>query len=253
MLDMYYEEMGELLYDDEIFARLVLDDGTETNYLVSNYGRVWSENVNRYLSLNIDKRSGRKRFDICVNGICTTIYLARAIALSFLGNGSGLEADHIDNDCTNDILENIQWLTPEENKKKAHSSGKINYKGSDYGDNSNFHVYNESDIHVVCSLMEQGKDMKYISSVTGVSLAVIQSIKSHKNWTEVSALYNIDNVTPTKPKKLPKEINDFIKERIIEGYTNKEIEQLVFETFNEISVYSSITNHKRRMKKQGLI
>ena len=250
---MYYNEMGELLHDDEIFARLILDDGTETNYLISNYGRVWSENINRFMSLNIDKRSGRKRFDICVNGHCSTIYLARAIALAFLGSGEGLEADHIDNDCTNDILENIQWLTPEENKKKAHVSGSIKYKGSEYGDNSNFHIYTESEIHKVCLLMEQGNDMKTISIKTGVSLAVIQSIKTHKNWTEISALYNIDNVTPTKPKMLPREIHDFIKEKIIEGYTNKEIERLVFEKFNECSVYASITNHNRRLKKQGLI
>lgn len=250
---MFHSEMGELLYDDEIFARLILDDGTVTKYLISNYGRVWSENVNRFMSINIDKRSGRKRFDISINGRCTTIYLARAIAMAFLGNGTGLEADHIDNDCTNDVLENIQWLSPVENKKKAHESGSIEYKGSDFGDNSNYHVYNESIIHEVCSLMEQGKDMKFISIDTGVSLAVIQSIKSRKNWTEISCLYNIDNVTPTKPKQLSKEVNSFIKDKLIEGYSNKEIEQMVYEIFNEPSVYSSITNHKRRLKKQGLI
>ena len=247
--------MGELLYDDEIFSRLVLDDGTEVNYLVSNYGRVWSENRNRFLAINIDKRSGRKRFSICVEGRQMTIYLARAIALAFLGPNPGMDADHIDEDFTNDTLENIQWLTPEENKRKTHREGKIKDLefGSEPGDESNNHVYNEDVIHVVCKMMEDGFDMKYISETTNVSLAVIQSIKSGKNWTIVSCKYKIENVQPTKPKKLNNDINEFIKQKLIEGYSNKEIERMVFEQFNEKSVYASITNHKRRLKKKGLI
>lgn len=252
---MYCEEMGELLHDDEIFSRLVLDDGTEVNYLVSNYGRVWSENRNKFLSINIDKRSGRKRFSICVDGKQLTIYVARAIALAFLGPGPGMDADHIDEDYTNDTLENIQWLSPQENKRKTHREGKLKeYEfGSEPGDNSFNHVYNEDDIHEVCRLMEKGFDMKYISEITNVSLAVIQSIKSGKNWLSVSKKYNIKNVKPTKPKKLDKEINEFIKQKLIEGFSNKEIEQQVYEHFNIKSVYASITNHKRRLKEKGLI
>ena len=249
---MYYKEMGELIHEDEIFERLYYN-GQYTDYLISSYGRVWSEKSDKFMSINIDKRSGRKKVTICIEGVQYTIYLARMIAMAFLGSGEGLEADHIDNDCTNDVLSNIQWLTPEENKKKANESGLINYKGSDYGNMSNNHIYDEDVIHKVCKMMEDGYDMKTIASETMVSLAVIQSIKSGKNWTSISSQYIISNVTTTKPKKLPKEVNEFIKQKIIEGYTNKEVERMVFEEFNENSVYTSITNHKRRLKKQGLI
>lgn len=248
---MYDEKFGELIADDEIFGRLILD-GEVTNYIVSSYGRVWSDNVNRFLSIGTDNRSGRRRVELYVNGVDKTIYIARLIALTFLGPGDGLDADHIDNDYTNDVLSNIQWLTPQENKSKAHKSGSVTYV-SKPGDESNFHVYNEEDIHEVCKLMEQGWDMKSISKETGVSLAVIQSIKSGKNWTIVSSKYNISNTTASKSERLPKEINDFIKQKIIEGYTNKQVEKLVFEEYNETGVYASITNHRRRLKKKGLV
>ena len=35
----------ELLYDDEEFRRIYYN-GIETNYMISNYGRVWSDNRN---------------------------------------------------------------------------------------------------------------------------------------------------------------------------------------------------------------
>lgn len=248
---MYDEKFGELIAEDEIFERLILE-GNETNYMVSSYGRVWSDNVNRFLSTNIDKRSGRRRVDLSINGIERTIYVARLIALTFLGPGDDMDADYIDNDYTNDVLSNIQWLTPHENKSKAHKSGSVNYANKP-GDESNFHIYNENEIHEVCKLMEKGWDMKSISKETRVSLAVIQSIKTGKNWTTVSSKYDIDNVTTSKPEKLPKEINEFIKQKIIEGYTNKQVEKLVLEEYNEIGVYASITNHRRRLKKKGLV
>lgn len=249
---MYYDKMGELLYEDEIFSRLILDDGSETKYLVSNYGRVWSEVREIYLSINIDKRSGRKRFSIFVNGKQITIYLARAIAMAFLGPGPGMDADHIDEDFTNDVLENIQWLTPSENKRKTHREGKIKYNkiSSEPGDESNNHVYTEDDIHKVCKMMEEGYDMKYISETTDVSMAVIQSVKSGKNWTIVSKNYDINNVKPTKPIKLNEDVNNFIKQKLIEGFSNKDIKKMVYDNYGIKSTYSSITNHKRRLKKK---
>lgn len=249
---MHDNKFGDLISDDEIFQRLILD-GVETNYFVSSYGRVWSENKNGYLSTNIDKRSGRRRTCICVNGKEYRMLISRLIALTFLGSGEGLDADHIDNDCTNDVLSNIQWLSPVENKKKMHSTGKIKIPYSKPGDESNNHVYTEEIIHEVCRMMECGHDIKYISQKTNVSLAVIQSIKTGKNWTTVSSKYNISNSQPTKPKKLPKELNEFIKQKIIEGYTNKQIEKFVKEQFDVTGVYASITNHRRRMKGKGII
>ena len=114
---MYYEELGELIYDDEIFERLVFE-GIESIYLVSSYGRVWSLKHKKYLAYHYG-RDGRRRVHLYLNGKGRTIELARVIALTFLGPGEGLEADHIDNDPLNDILDNNQWLTPYENMSSS--------------------------------------------------------------------------------------------------------------------------------------
>ena len=212
--------MGDLIAEDEIFKRLIYD-GIETNYLISNYGRVWSENINGFMTMTT--QYGRKRFFIQVNGKKHTIWLARAIALAFLGPGDGLEADHIDDDPTNDVLENIQWLSPSENKKKAHDSGQLNkYKGKRIGDNSNKHNYDEATIHVVCKMMENGFDPLTICNETGVCIPVINSIKSGKSWVHISSQYIIDNISRTKIREnRPKEIRDFIKEKLLENDSKK--------------------------------
>lgn len=252
---MYYDEMGGLLYDDEIFSRLVLDDGREVEYLVSNYGRVWSEKSNKFLSMNIDKRSGRKRFSICVEGRQFTLYLARAIALAFLGPGPGLDADHIDEDYTNDTLDNIQWLTPKENKQKTHKEGKIkDYKfGNEPGDKNPNHIYTEELIHEVCQMMENGCNAKIISQKTGVPIPIIKNIRSGYNWKCVSIYYDIENMGSTPVSNLPKNVIEFIKESLIKGITNKDIEEMVEKQFGFYPTYDSITNHKRRLKEKGLI
>ena len=238
---MYYKEMGELLFDDETFSRLILDDETSTHYLISNYGRVWSENKMKFISTHIDSTNGRRRFAVFVNGIQHTMYLARAIALAFLGPSYGREADHIDGDYTNDVLDNIQWLEPRKNKQKYCS------------EQSGYNVYNEETIHIVCRLMEEGFDIKYINQKTGVSMSMIRSIKNGISWSNISCKYSIENMTNTKPQQLPIEVIEFIKEKIIENVSNKEIEKLVYEKFNINGIYNSISNHKRRLKEKGII
>lgn len=247
---MYYEEMGELIYEDEIFERLIFE-GIESIYLVSSYGRVWSLKHNKYLA-NHYGRDGRRRVHLYLNGKGRTIELARVIALTFLGPGEGLEADHIDNDPLNDVLENIQWLTPYENKSKAHKSGSINYNIR-YGEESGNNLYSEDSIHEVCRLMEEGKEAKYIANVTNIPITTIYSISHKEKWTQISKNYKIENIGKSKHYRIPKEVGQFVNQKIIEGFTNREIEQMLKDEFGIISGYNIVSNRRRRLKEKGEI
>jgi hypothetical protein len=247
---VYYEELGELIYDDEIFERLVFE-GIESIYLVSSYGRVWSLKHKKYLAYNYG-RDGRRRVHLYLNGKSRTIELARVIALTFLGPGEGLEADHIDNDPLNDILDNIQWLTPYENKSKAHKTGSIQYNIK-RGEESGNSMYSEKDIHTVCKLMEEGKEAKYISSVTNIPITTIYSISHKEKWTHISMNYKIDNIGKSKHYKVSKEVGEFVNKKIIEGFTNREIEQMLKNEYDIISGYNIVSNRRRRLKEKGII
>ena len=56
----------ELISEDEEFRRIYYN-GIETNYMISNYGRVWSDNRNIIMKNSTD-RNGRANIHLLVNG-----------------------------------------------------------------------------------------------------------------------------------------------------------------------------------------
>lgn len=108
--------------------------GYEGLYQVSNLGRVKSLGrivdgvkrnklpikrikVERILkqSLNPD---GYAFIRLCKDSIMTTKYVHKLVAISFLGEMSGLHVDHINNVQKDNRLENLQWIFPRENTSK---------------------------------------------------------------------------------------------------------------------------------------
>ena len=72
----------ELLYDDEEFRRIYYN-GIETNYMISNYGRVWSDNRNIIMKNGTD-RNGRANIHLLVNGKNWIPNISRLLGLTFL-------------------------------------------------------------------------------------------------------------------------------------------------------------------------
>ena len=237
----------ELIHNDEFFERLIYK-GEETIYMVSNYGRIWSLKHKKFISVHIGNK-GRRKVHLYLNGKGKTIELARVIALTFLGDGEGLEADHIDNDPLNDVLSNIQWLTPFENKSKAHQSGNIKYAEPKRGEESENSKYSEKVIRQACSMMEIGKNSKEIHNETGLPIPVIYSLYQEEKWTHVTCEYNVKNMSKAPIERIPSEIGNFINEKIKEGLSNKEIENILEIKFGLTNTYNSISNRRRRIKK----
>lgn len=245
------DEMGELIYEDEIFQRLIYN-GEETIYLVSSYGRIWSLKHKKYLSVYVGSK-GRNRVHMYLNGKGRTVELARIIALTFLGDGEGLEADHIDNDPLNDNLSNIQWLTPFENKSKAHKSGSINYTEHKRGEDAEASKYSEQIIKEACVMMENGFNSKEISKETGLPIPIIYSLYYEDKWTHITCQYNIKNMSKAPIERVSKEAGKFIHDKIKEGLTNREIEHLLEINFGIISGYNIISNRRKRLREKGEI
>lgn len=105
-------------------------------YMVSDDGRVWSvrngiwmkphANWAGYLSVFLKKGKGHVR----------RVAIHRLVALAFLGEPPypTWQVDHIDNDKTNNSLENLQWLSPIENTRKSFRQSQRHFVGNSVTD-----------------------------------------------------------------------------------------------------------------------
>lgn len=88
------------------------------NYYVTDDGRIWSEQTNKFMSVRLDKdgylkvvlsctdNNGRHRFSV-----------HRLVLENFnpVSNMRQLQVNHIDGDKTNNSLDNLEWVTCKEN------------------------------------------------------------------------------------------------------------------------------------------
>ena len=88
------------------------------NYLIYEDGRVWSKTTNKFLKPSYNK-DGYLQIALCKNGKKTYLRLHRLIALHYIPNPHNkLEVDHINRITDDNRIENLQWLTQQENKDR---------------------------------------------------------------------------------------------------------------------------------------
>ncbi len=97
-------------------------------YQISNYGRVWSEKSQKYLSLIPNNIGYLQVKMIANNGKRKNELVHRLVALAFIDNPDKKpEVNHIDRNKTNNTVENLEWVTHGENntlERKGHYTHK---------------------------------------------------------------------------------------------------------------------------------
>ena len=100
------------------------------DYQISNYGRIWSCKVNKYMSPVTNNKGYLQIKLIAANGKRKGELVHRLVALTFIDNPEGKpEVNHIDRNKTNNHVENLEWVTHSENNtlaKKGHYTWKKN-------------------------------------------------------------------------------------------------------------------------------
>lgn len=100
------------------------------NYQITDDGRVWSKNSNRFLSLNKGK-NGYYLANLWKNNKLYTKSVHRLVVEAFIPNPDNKPCvDHINGDRTDNRAENLRWVTPRENSNnpitlKNNSNGQI--------------------------------------------------------------------------------------------------------------------------------
>lgn len=94
------------------------------NYQISIDGKIYSKNVNRNLK-SFSNNRGRAVVRLHKDGKAYPLLVHRLLAFVYLdlpSLDSPLEVDHIDGDCTNNTLSNLQVLTRHEHELKTYGS-----------------------------------------------------------------------------------------------------------------------------------
>lgn len=102
------------------------------NYQISNYGRVWNTNTQRYLKPS-PKENGYMAVNmVAINGKRKKEYLHRLVAIAFIDNPDNLpQIDHIDRDRSNNKVENLRWVSSSQNQRNTANNRQISQYDKD--------------------------------------------------------------------------------------------------------------------------
>lgn len=119
---------GQFVYGDKYYTpEEYLDEkwlSTDIKgYYVSDKGRVWSEQSERFISGNTNKK-GYAEFTLKKGGKTIRRYLHRMIAEAFLRNEKNYPiVRHLDDNPSNNCVDNLAWGTQIHNMADARSNG----------------------------------------------------------------------------------------------------------------------------------
>lgn len=171
----------------------LLHNGKETEYTISNTGKVFSLKTNKMLKLNPNKK-GYLRVGIYLSdGTIKRISVHKAVLESFGKSkpGKDYQIDHIDGNKLNNNINNLEWVTASENINRAFKNG---LKVAKRGEEHPISVYSENQIHEACRLLTTGYSFTKTSDISGIPKSYLYNIVKGNNWNHIVKDYNLGNV-----------------------------------------------------------
>lgn len=174
---------------NEIFKKLTDDviDDILPYYLVSSYGRLYSEYSGKFLSLTSDKDGYRQTVICTKHGKRITIRMHRLMMLTFcpIPNPHEMFINHIDGIKYHNELSNLEWATPSENNLHAYRILQVNRHSN----------VSEESVRKACQLMQDtnygNAEIARILINDNISEKVISDIRKGRTWNRISKQYDI--------------------------------------------------------------
>jgi hypothetical protein len=163
----------------------------------------------------------------------------RLVAESFIPNPeSKPEVNHIDQHRDNNLVENLEWVSKEENMKHAVVPG-------GKGINNNNSILTEKDVKNICILLQSGYSNLDITEELEVSSAVVSNIKYKRQWTHLDCVKNLPDYEPISQVKITEKDVENICKLLKETSLTREgiIEELKLDI--QPNLISKIKNKKR--------
>jgi len=158
--------------------------------------------------------------EVCIYSGKTRKYwrLHRLVATIFIPNPENKPfVNHIDGNKLNNAVNNLEWVTHQENMNHAKETGLVLSL-----ENNPRATFNNEQIHEVCRLLEQGYRNCDLADIFGVEKHIISSIRYGLTFSGISKNYKI----PKRSLTHSAETIEWLCERIEEGLTQGEILKL---------------------------
>ena len=167
-----------------MWKRIYGDDGTISEYEVSNMGCIRNANSMNICKPMINKKNGY----VYIHFSDRSVRLVhRIVAKAFIPNlENKAEVNHINGNKHCNWVGNLEWTTRQENATHAVVNNLI-LRGS----NQPVAIHTEEEAHKVCKLIEQGKGAAAIARETGLPKSFVIGILYRGEWSEVSSQYKI--------------------------------------------------------------
>jgi hypothetical protein len=149
-----------------------------TNYEVSNYGKVRNLRTNYILKPMVTKK-GYHRVDLGYK----TYSIHRLVAQAFIENPNNKpQVNHIDCDKSNNRVDNLEWCTNGENQIHAINN---NLKTIYNGVNVVNHKINDS---IAINIFNSDKPQRVIAKEFNISQRLVLNIKKKRAWIHIHSV-----------------------------------------------------------------
>ena len=225
-------------------------NGIETDYYISNFGRVFSKNKNKLLS-NRYQNSGYLVVDIRIGKSKKTLTIHRMVAETFV-DGKTNECNivnHKDGRKNNPVFTNLEWVTYTDNILHAYKNN-LRHSGFD----CNFGKFSDEIIEEICKDMSTGMyTLIEISEKYNIEYHTIYAIHSKKIRKDISDKFDIANCKLSRQRtSIPNNIKEKIYSLYDEGVGTKDIQQKLEIEFNFQIKKKSLTEIIRLYKKNKI-
>lgn len=162
--------------ENEEFKDLIIDN----NYIISNYGRIYSKISDIFLNESYTHDKGY--FRIHINSANFLVH--RLVFLTFKGTiPRGYEIHHVDNNSENNFVDNLQLINISEHRKISQPNYEKRARGSRHG----MSKLNEDDVIEIRYLYySQGLSSRKIAKMYGMDKSTILGVVKNESWRHVS-------------------------------------------------------------------
>ena len=204
---MNIDELSKILskYDiNDINIELwkdIIFDYMKYQYQISNYGRIRNKDTGKLIKpyFTFDDNGNKSRSRVFLHTKHGTslkkFMLYRLVAIHFIENDDPIhkiEVDHLDGNKTNDHFTNLEWVTPEENKRRQNEMG---LRPHLYGEKNSVSKWTNEEVDFIAKIIYKvSRDIDFIYSEYIKNFNT--EIKTKKQLTNL--YYNI--TSPNKPK-----------------------------------------------------
>lgn len=215
--------INPIYYANELWVNLlnVFEDVLPV-YWVSNYGRVYSENIKAIMKpskvMKPKYRGIPNMFYYAVDVHFTDgsihkigIHRLMLLAFEYRLDCDKLVSNHINGIKTFNYLPNLEWTDYSGNNQHAYDTGL-----KKCGEDNNFSKYNEKDIRSICKLLQYDVPhheiaMRVFGTWNESIDSLIRCIRNGTNWKQVSREYAIPNRRDSRQKFTEDQIHEICK------------------------------------------